>query len=121
MSKKSMMLVKSSWQDDQTFKMIPIEESCPYVECIYDPQSKVFVIISKVVKSSLHMLPKLDDYGQPMTGNKGAKQTRHKIDVFQEFYIEDSDAIKDIIKHFAVNSEKFDYDSLMKKEQKEKK
>ena len=44
MSKKSMMLVKSSWQDDQTFKMIPIEESCPYVECIYDPQSKVFVI-----------------------------------------------------------------------------
>lgn len=29
---KSMMLVKSSWQEDQTFKLIPISESSPYVE-----------------------------------------------------------------------------------------
>ena len=40
----SMMLVKSSWQEDQTFKMIPTSESCPYVECIFDPGSKVFVV-----------------------------------------------------------------------------
>lgn len=114
---KSMMLVKSSWQEDQTFKMIPIDQSCPYVECIYDPQSNVFVIISKIVKTSLHMLPKLDDYGKPVTGAKGTKQTRSKIDVFQEFYIEDLKEIKEIIKTFAVNSDKFDYDSFMKKKE----
>jgi len=27
-----MMLVQSSWQENQTFRMIPIAESCPYVE-----------------------------------------------------------------------------------------
>ena len=116
----SMMLVKSSWQEDQTFKMIPTSESCPYVECIFDPGSKVFVVITKIRKTSLHMLPKLDDYGQPVTGNKGARQDRHKIEVFQEFYIEDKDAIEELIQLFALNSDKFDYQSFMK-EKKEKK
>ena len=98
-----MMLVQSSWQEDQTFKLIPIDESSPYVECIYDPQTKVFVVITKIKKFSLHMLPKLDDYGQPVTGSKGARQERHKIEVFQEFYIEDETAITELIKHFAIN------------------
>jgi len=109
-----MMLVKSSWQEDKTFKMIPISESCPYVEGIYDPESKVLVIISKIVKTSLHMLPKLDDYGQPMIGSKGTKQVRNKIEVFQEFYIEEKDAIEEIVNIFAINSDKFDYKSFMK-------
>lgn len=111
---KLMMLVKSSWQEDKTFKMIPISESSPYVECIYDPESKVLVLISKITKTSLHMLPKLDDYGQPMTGSKGAKQIRNKIEVFQEFYIEEKDAIEEIVNIFAINSDKFDYKSFMK-------
>ena len=113
MSEKTMMLVKSSWQESQTFRMIPIAESCPYVECIFDPGTKVFVIISKTTKQSLHMLPKLDDYGQTITGNKGVKQDRHKIEVFQEIYIEDADAIKEIVEHFAINAKKFDYKSFM--------
>jgi len=113
MSEKTMMLVKSSWQESQTFRMIPIAESCPYVECIFDPGTKVFVIISKTTKQSLHMLPKLDDYGQTITGTKGIKQDRHKIEVFQEFYIEDADAIKEIVEHFAINAKKFDYKSFM--------
>ena len=94
MSEKSMMLVEATWQDKKTFRLIPITESCPYVECIFDPETKVFVVISKITKTSLHMLPKLDEYGQPITGTKGTKQDRHKIDVFQEFYIEDASAIE---------------------------
>ena len=113
MSEKSMMLVQSSWQESQTFRMIPITENCPYVECIFDPSTKVFVIISKTTKQSLHMLPKLDEYGQMITGTKGTKQDRHKIEVFQEFYIEDETAIKEIIEHFAINVKKFDYKSFM--------
>ena len=95
-----MMLVKSSWQESQTFRMIPISESCPYVECIFDPGTKVFVIISKIKRTSLQMLPKLDEYGQPVVGAKGRKEERHKLDVFQEFYIEDKEAIKKLIKLF---------------------
>ena len=66
MSENTMMLVQATWQEKQTFRMIPIADSCPYVECIFDPETKVFVIISKQTKQSLHMLPKLDDNGDPM-------------------------------------------------------
>ena len=108
MSEKTMMLVESTWQDTKTFKMIPISNDCPYVECIFDPSSKVFVIISKVTKTSLHMLPKLDEYGKAVSGNKGAKQERRSIDTFQEYYIEDVKTIKEITEHFAINAKKFD-------------
>jgi hypothetical protein len=93
--------------------MIPISESCPYVECIFDPGTKVFVVILKVTKTALHMLPKLDEYGIAITGSKGTKQDRNKIDVFQEFYIEDQAGIIDIVEHFAINAKKFDYKSFM--------
>jgi len=103
-----MMLVESTWQDTKTFKMIPVSNDCPYVECIYDPTSKVFVIISKVTKTSLHMLPKLDDYGKAVSGNRGAKQERRALDTFQEYYIEDKGSIIDVVNLFAVNAKKFD-------------
>jgi len=103
-----MMLVESTWQETQTFKMIPVSLDCPYVECIFDPSTKVFVIISKVTKTSLHMLPMLDPYGKPISGQKGAKQERRAIDTFQEYYIEDKKSITEIIDLFAVNAKKFD-------------
>ena len=115
MSDKTMMLVESTWQDTKTFKMIPVSNDCPYVECIYDPTSKVFVIISKVTKTSLHMLPKLDDYGKAVSGNRGAKQERRALDTFQEYYIEEKDSIVDVINLFAVNAKKFDVTKFIDK------
>jgi hypothetical protein len=112
MSEKTMMLVEATWQDKKTFRLIPVAESCPYVECIFDPETKVFVVISKIRKTALHMLPKLDEYGQAISGTKGTKQERHKIEVFQEFYVEDASAIEELIKIFAVNA-KFDYKKFM--------
>lgn len=108
-----MMLVQATWQEQQTFRLIPISDNCPYVECIFDPGTNVFVIISKITKTSLHMLPKIDDYGQAVAGAKGMKQERHKIEVFQEFYIEHVEAMEEIIKLFAVNAKKFDYKKFM--------
>jgi len=110
---ESMMLVQATWQEQQTFRMIPTKDDCPYVECIFDPGTKVFVIISKIKKTSLHMLPKLDEYGQAISGAKGMKQERHKIEVFQEFYVEDASAIEELIKTFAINAKKFDYKKFM--------
>ena len=107
-----MMLVQATWQEKQTFRMIPINDMCPYVECIFDPGTKVFVIISKIKKTTLHMLPKLDEYGQAIAGTKGMKQERHKVEVFQEFYIEDTTAMEELIKMFAINA-KFDYKKFM--------
>jgi len=119
MSENTMMLVQATWQENQTFRMIPISESCPYVECIFDPGTKVFVIISKIKRVSLQMLPKLDEYGQPITGAKGHKEERNKIEVFQEFYIEDKAAVDSLIQLFAVNAKKFDYKQFMAVEEAE--
>ena len=119
MTEKTMMLVQSTWQEKQTFRMIPIADSCPYVECIMDPETKVFVMISKITKQSLHMLPRMDDNGDPMftkstrPNGRQIKEERHKIEVFQEFYIEDKIAIKDLIHLFAVNAKTFDYEAFM--------
>jgi hypothetical protein len=113
MSEKTMMLVQATWQESQTFRMVPIDATCPYVECIFDPGTKVFVIISKIKRTSLQMLPKLDEYGQPALGSKGRKEERHKVEVFQEFYIEHTDAIKDLVDLFAINAKTFDYNQFL--------
>lgn len=115
MSDKTMMLVESTWQDTKTFKMIPVSNDCPYVECIYDPSSKVLVLIGKTTKTSLHMLPKLDEYGKAVSGNRGAKQERRSIDTFQEYYVENEKDIKEIVKMFAVNASKFDIAKFLEK------
>lgn len=119
MTEKSMMLVQATWQDKQTFRLIPISESCPYVECIFDPGTKVFVIISKIKRTSLQMLPKLDEYGQPIAGNKGHREERHKLEVFQEFYIEDKIAVKDLLHLFAINAKTFDFEAFMSEKEEE--
>ena len=106
------MLVASEWNSKPSFRTIPMTADCPYVECIFDPESKVFVVISKTKRNTLQMLPKLDEYGQPVSGTKGVKQERHKLEVFQEYYISDVESIKDFVETIAVNK-KFDYLSIM--------
>ena len=119
MTEKSMMLVQATWQDKQTFRLIPISDSCPYVECIFDQGTKVFVIISKIKRTSLQMLPKLDEYGQPIAGSKGHREERHKLEVFQEFYIEDKIAVKDLLHLFAINAKTFDFEAFMSEKEEE--
>jgi hypothetical protein len=46
-------------------------------------------------------------------GTKGRKEERHKIEVFQEFYVEDKIAVKDIIHLFAINAKTFDFEAFM--------
>ena len=61
------------------------------------------------------MLPKLDEYGKAISGNRGAKQERRSIDTFQEYYIEEEKDIKEITKMFAVNASKFDIAKFLEK------
>jgi hypothetical protein len=118
MSKESMLIVKSTWNEKDTFKLLPITSECPYVECLFDPESSIFVVISKIKKTSLHMLPKLDDNGDTQRlRNKTAtgrivKEERKTIETFQEYYIEDIESIDSIIKHLAVNPE-YDYKKFL--------
>lgn len=119
MSEKTMILVKSTWNDKQTFRTVPISEGCPYVECIWDPDQKVFVIISKVVKTTLHMLPKLDDNGDPAplkikrANGRMVKEERKSIETFQEYYVEDLDAVRVILGTMCINIGEFDIEAFL--------
>jgi len=115
---KNMMLVKSSFRGMKSYSLIPVSLDCPYVETMYDPSSGMMAVITKQKKESYHMVPKLDEEGQPMrlkkpnpqTG-KTVKEQRVKIDTFSEFYITDKEDLDNFIALFAINSLDFDYKS----------
>jgi hypothetical protein len=107
--KQSMMIIKSDWNQQPTFKMIPVDVNCPYVECIYDPQSKVLALIGVTKKNVFHMMPKLDDNGELVPrktrteGSKNYKEERRTIETFQEYYISDLSQISEFLEMFSVN------------------
>jgi len=114
-----MLLIKSIWNEGETFRLIPVSLDCPYVECIFDPEHKVLVAISKVVKTTMHMLPKLDDNGDPAPlkssrpNGRTVKEERRTIETFQEHYLDNNDAINAVVDIFAVNKNDFDYKKFL--------
>jgi hypothetical protein len=117
---QNMMLVNSAFRNAKSFTLIPVSNDSPYVEAMFDPSSGVLAVISKVMKQSYHMVPKLDDTGQPVrlktpnqqTG-KTHKEERRLVDTFSEFYLQDKDDIELFINMFAINAEQFDYNSFL--------
>jgi hypothetical protein len=115
----NMMLITSTWKEGKTFKMIPTDADCPYVECIYDPQIKVLAVIGAITKDIFHMMPKLDANGDPETRKSPArdgspfKQERRTIETFQEYYLEERAEIEGFINHFAHNASTYDYKTYL--------
>jgi len=115
----SMMLVTSSWGTMKTFKMIPINNDCPYAECIFDVQSKILAVIGKDKKESLHMIPRLTDSGDVQflkigkrNNGKDYSEERKLLTTFYEYYVEDIDEICSFVDKFAYNKN-FDYNKYI--------
>ena len=87
---QNMMLVHSAFRNAKSFTLIPVSLDSPYTEALYDPSSGILAVVSKVMKQSYHMVPRLDDNGDPM-------RLQDKVD------------IETFIQMFAVNAESFDY------------
>jgi len=125
---QNMMLVNSAFRNVKSFTMIPVSLDSPYTEAMYDPASGILAVISKVMKQSYHMVPKLDDDGNPIrlkvpnkqTG-KTVKEERRLVDTFSEFYLSDKTDIETFIHMFAVNASEFDYNQFMQTDVKETK
>jgi len=117
----NMLLIQSDWNEEKTFKLLPLTLDCPYIEGIFDPSTNVLVMISRVSMSKLHMLPKLDDNGDPAPlkvprkNGRAVKEERKTVETFQEFYIDNVEAIDAFIDIFAVNKDKFNYKKFIKK------
>jgi hypothetical protein len=107
---KNMLLVSSAFRGAQSFNLVPATPECPYVEAMYDPSSGILAVISKVMKQSYHMIPKLDDNGDPLRvkgtpreGGKTVREERRLVDTFSEFYLTDKQEINDFINILWVN------------------
>ena len=117
---KSMMLVKSAFGPAKSFKLIPATLNCPFVECLFSPNEKIMVVITKTMKQSYHMIPKLDDNGDEMPvkgkqrpdGKKPIKEERRLVDTFSEHYIVTQEEIINLIDTFAINPNAFDIDEF---------
>jgi hypothetical protein len=117
----TMTLISSEWNGHSTFRMIPISNDSPYVECIYDLTSGLFVIIGKVTKTTLHMLPKLDENGDPTAtkalrpNGRNVKEERVSSETFQEYYLDNKLDIKDLIYYIGINAKEFDFQTTLDK------
>lgn len=117
--KPTMKLVTAPWQDGKTFRLIPVTNDCPFSEGVYDPDSKVLVLMSRIRKESFHMMPKLDDNGDIMktkTGRLNGKQykeERKTLETFSEYYISEKEEIIEMLGELATNSDKYDYKQYM--------
>ena len=110
----NMMLVNSVFRNARSFSLIPVSVDSPYVEAMFDPSSGILAVIGKEKKDSFHMLPRLNDDGQPIrlkvpnqqTG-KTVKEERRLVDTFSEFYLSDRADIDTFIHTFAINADHF--------------
>ena len=112
---KNMMLISSAFRGVKSFSIIPVTQDCPYVEAMFDPTSGILAVISKIKKQAMHMVPKLDENGQPvrlkapnMETGKTVKEQRVQIETFSEIYITEKDEIAQFVYMFAVNADQFD-------------
>ena len=102
-----MMLLKSTWNQTKTFRLIPISLDCPYNEAIYDPEQKILAVISKECKETFQMVPKFDDKGDVLQAKrvrengKPYAEERRALDTWYEYYVEEADDVKAFIEWFA--------------------
>jgi hypothetical protein len=98
-----------------TFRLIPVTNDCPYSEGLYDPETKVLVLMSVIKKEQFHMTPKLDDNGDLLrpkiarSSGKNYKEERKVLETFIEYYIPEKTEIQELIDELAVNAHFFNY------------
>lgn len=117
---KCMMLVTGTWGNTKTFKMIPTSSDCPFVEAIFDRDSKVLVLIGREKKESMHFFPKLDENGDIKKLKMGRRQDgkdyaeeRKTLETYYEYYVEEPSEIADIINGLALNADTFNFNSYI--------
>ena len=113
---KNMMLVNSSFRGAKSFNLIPVSKDAPYIEAMFDPSSGILACIGVNSKQSFHMVPRLDDKGQPIrlkipnkTTGKTVKEQRVSQQTYSEYYIGEKNDIDNFINIFAINADTIDY------------
>lgn len=115
----TMILITSAMQGEKTFKLMPIHKDCPFNEGIFMPEGRILVMMSREKKESVHMLPRLDENGDPMKAKdkrlngKTYKETRVHLETYTEHYLAEKEEIISLIKMIAVNADTYDFQKYM--------
>lgn len=111
----NMLLITTYWGQDKTFKLMPVNKDCPYLEVLYDPNVSMLVALCVNMKENYEMLPKLDDDGELVKTKKAKangrpfKEERRLMKVPQEFYMIERKEQEAFIEKFAINAKDFDF------------
>jgi hypothetical protein len=105
-------LISNTGQVTKTFSCIPVDLSCPYLECLFDPAENMLGIISVNTKDTLQQVTKLDNKGLPKRNQDGNTMQqapffteRIVMNAPQEYYIRDKEEISAFLTMVAVNPE----------------
>jgi hypothetical protein len=104
-----MMLVKEPYQYEggifETFRLIPISKDCNFVECIFQLEKKVLVMLQREKYQTHQMFTKLDDNGRPSVlpgkpaqGQQAQyKQERKLVETFYDHSISHPDDVAKLV------------------------
>jgi hypothetical protein len=113
---KNMILASNYWGEAKSFKLVPATEDCPYTEALYDVNTGLLAVISKIKKQVFHNVPRLDDNGDIMAmklgkreNGKSYKEERRTLETFHEYYIIEENEIINFINFFALNGDFYNY------------
>lgn len=117
---KSMHLVKGTivFENNSraTFKMIPTDRNCPYLEAIYHPVFHGLGIVGKFKKKEPVMMPILNKWGEQTLKDGKVMQDRRMIDSWHEYLLMTKEEVIEFVNRFADNADTFDYQSFFPKE-----
>lgn len=111
MIEKTMLIINSKWEKQDTISCIPCDLDCPYVEVILDPKEKTLAVLGTTTKQTYHMIPKLNEHGgiiKSQQSQKGFKEERRLIETYHEYYITEEQDIYDFLKMHCINFDKFE-------------
>lgn len=116
----SVLIDEQTSQPQENFVGIPLNESSPFVEIIFDPKKQILGIVSKIKKESFHWVTRVDADGMPIaTKNKSLaasqpfQQQRVQLETYHEYYIRDKETIVNFIDMHMCNN--FDYKKYLTK------
>ena len=118
---QNMLLISSTFLNEDSFKLIPLTQDCPYLEVVYSPSLTILAIVSKTMTEKFSMVPRLDDNGNPqrVAGHAANAQNPYKeqritTSMPYEYKLLAYEEQKDFIKMFAINAETFDYEKFLR-------
>jgi len=112
---KNMLLTDGIWTDGTpTFVLISLTNDSPFIEAIFEPAKKALILLTKEKEDTFHMLPKLDESGEPLIrrdikeGDKKNpyRQERVQMHTYHETVIRNKEDIMLFVEVMAINDDK---------------